>query len=185
MDMKKIISLILMIVMCLLLCACGTKMQPYGVTETTQPPPETVAEESNETRIEFPKPLPLVQHDNIRVELVDIFENDSVKGKNDVPHKFLSLKCSNTADYEISVTLRNLSIDGIPVGCIHYLSGPSLLPGESTTFFIYIHDGFYNGLDSLEELYSLKGSFYLWNLERDLSEEIPFSIEDFHLENLN
>ncbi len=179
--MKKVIALILAIAMCFALCACENNTQSYEVTATTQLPPETEAEESYETKIEFPESLTLVQHDNIRIELIAIFENDSVKGKNDVPHKFLSLKCSNTADYEISVTLRNLSIDGIPVGFIHYLSGPSLLPGESTTFYIYIHDGFYNGLDSLEELYKLKGRFYLWNLERDLSVEIPFSIEDFHL----
>ena len=176
--MKKIFSLILAFVMCLSLCACGKKTQSDGAT--TQRPSETAAEESNENKIAFPEPLLLAEYDHIRVELVAIFENDSVKGENNVPHKFLSLKCSNTADYEISVTLRNLSIDGVTVGCIYYMSEPSLLPGETTTFLIYIHDGFYNGLDSLEELYKLKGRFYLYSAG-NISEEIPFSIEDARL----
>ena len=180
MEMKKVISLILALVMCFALCACEKKTQSDGETATTQIPSETVAEESNENKIEFPEPLLLAEHDHIRVELVDIFENDSVKGENNVAHKFLSLKCSNTADYEISVTLRNLSIDGVTVGCIYYMSEPSLLPGETTTFFLYIHDGFYNGLDSLEELFKLKGRFYLYS-EGNISEEIPFSIEDARL----
>lgn len=178
--MKQIIPLVLALVMCLSLCACEKKTQSYGATETTQTPPKIVTEENNENKIEFPEPLLLAENDCIRIELVNFFEDDAVKGENKVPHKFLSLKCSNLADYEISVTLRNLSIDGVTVGCIYYMSGPDLLPGETTTFFIYIHDGFYNALDSLEILNKLKGRFYLYS-EGNLSEEIPFSIEDSRL----
>lgn len=193
--MKKVISLILVFVMCLSLCACGQsnactcdcaqcaqcekKTQSHDAVETTQVSSVTATEmENDKNQIVFPEPVLLAEDKIVRVELISFFEEDS-------PYKhigkYVTMKFTNKADYEIGVWLKNLAVDGNAVECSYPgAQKPTLLPGETTTYYLEILDTFKNALDSVEQLYTLKGRFEV--LERTGSNsyknsyEIPFSV---------
>lgn len=195
--MKKGISLVLVLVMCLSLCACGKsntctcdcpqcalceqKTQSNGVADGTQESSVTADEmENGKRKIVFPEPVLLAEDDKVRVELVSFFEEDSPDKH---VGKYISLKMTNKADYEIGIRLKNIAVDGSAVECSYpRAETPNLLAGETTTYYLEIMDSFKNTLDSLDSLYTLKGRFEVLrrtgNSTYKDAYEVPFSVED-------
>lgn len=189
--MKKIVSLVLVFVLCLSLCACGKSdgcscncAQCAQCEKKTHTHEEvlsaTMAEiEDGKRKIVFPEPLFLAEDQKIRVELIRFFEEDS-------PYKhigkYVTMKFTNKADYEIGVRLENLFVDGNAADYIYSGSAPNILPGETATYHFEIMDTFKNTLDSLDQLYTLKGRFKVMrrtgtNHYAD-AYEVPFSVEE-------
>lgn len=182
----------LVLAMCLSLCACGKsgtctcdcpqcalceqKTHSDGAAEAAS---GTAAETGeNGSKIVFPEPVLLAEDDKVRVELISFFEENS-------PYKhigkYVTLKFTSKADYEIGVRLENLAVDGSSVDSYSAEGSPNLLPGETTTYYFEILDPFKNALDTVDQLYTLKGRFKVMrrtgsNSYAD-SYEIPFSVE--------
>lgn len=194
--MKKTIALVLALAICLSLCACVKsdactcdcpqcaqceyKTHSHEEAVITGDPSAAEGEtEDGKRRIEFPEPVLLAEDDKVRIELMRFFEEDSA-----YKHvgKFIALKITNKADYEIGVRLENLAVDGNISDC-SYPGGnlPNLLAGETTTYQMEIMDNFQNTLDSLDLLYALKGRLEVMKRRNDGvytdSYELPFSVE--------
>ena len=193
--MKKIITAVLTLVMCLSLCACGKsdactcdcaqcadcekKTHAHETVNVIMDSIGTTEEQDNNgSKIVFPEPVLLAEDNKVRIELVSFIQEESPW--KDIG-KFVALKMTNNADYEVGVRLANLVVNNESADA-SYSAGdmPNILPGETTTYYIEIRDAFNNALDSLDQLYTLKGRFEV--LRRTGTNhyadayEIPFSI---------
>lgn len=195
--MKKIFSLVLALVMCLSLCACGQsdacscdcpqcaqcekKTHSHETVDVIMDSSETTVEQDNNgNKIVFPEPVLMAEDNKVRIELVGFIQEESPW--KDIG-KYVTLKFTNYADYEVGVWLENLAVNNESADA-SYRGGekPNILPGETTTYFIEIRDAFNNALDSLDQLYTLKGRFKVLRRAGTNSYadayEIPFSIPD-------
>lgn len=193
--MKKIISLVLVLAICLSFCACGKSdactcdcpqcalcEQKAHSHETVNVSMDalgtTVEQDHNGNKIVFPEPVLLAEDNKVRIELVSFVQEESPW--KDIG-KYVSLKFTNYADYEIGVRLENLAVNNESADA-SYRESPNILPGETTTYFIEIRDAFNHALDSLDQLYALKGRFEVLRRTGTNSYtnayEIPFSIPD-------
>ncbi len=193
--MKKRISLVLAVVICLVLCACGRsdtcscdcpqcaqcerKTHSHETVNAIMDSSETTVEQDNNgNKIVFPEPVLMVEDNKVRIELVSFIQEESPW--KDIG-KYVALKFTNYADYEVGVWLENLAVNNESADA-SYRGGekPNILPGETTTYFIEIRDAFNNALDSLDQLYTLKGRFKVLKRTGTNSYanayEIPFSI---------
>ena len=193
--MKKMISFVLILATCLSLCACGKdracscdcaqcalctqKTHSHEIVDTFSE--SSFLEEKAEAdkrKIQLPEPVLLAEDQKVRVELIGFFEEDS-------PYKhigkYVTMRFTCKADYEIGIRLVNIAVDGCAVDCSYpRAETPNLLPGETTTYHFEILDSFQNPLDSVDQLYTLKGRFKVsrrtgTNSYAD-AYEIPFSI---------
>lgn len=193
--MKKTVSLVLILAICLSLCACAKndvctcECAQCAQCEKKTHSHETVniitdsfgatAEQDKEgSKITFPEPVLLAEDNKVRIELVSFIQEASPW--KDIG-KYVTLKMTNHADYEVGVRLENLAVNNESAD-VSYSAGatPNILPGETTTYFIEIRDAFNNALDSLDQLYTLKGRFKVsrrtgTNSYAD-AYEIPFSV---------
>ena len=151
--MKKIISLVLAAMLCLPLCACGQKTQSNVSTNNTQ--------ENNEDKIVFPEPLLLVESDELKMELIGFNQNETTLKGDTFKRKYIALKIHNKASYEIMLKLENLAVNDEEVKCYYHQQSstqyPRILAGDPTTYYIEIRPIFENALNSMEDLYHLKG----------------------------
>lgn len=191
--MKRVISLVLVLILCFCLCSCGNsntctcdcpqcalcEQKEHSHEAVVESVPTVVQEKNGQKKIEFPEPVLLAEDQNIRVELVSFFEEDS-------PYKhlgkFVTMRYTNKADYEIGVRLENLAVEGNATDCAFYYSTPDLLPGETTSYYCEILDAFHNALESMDQLYTLKGRFKVMRRTGEstytAAYELPFSVED-------
>lgn len=193
--MKKGMSLVLALVMCLSLCACGQsdacncdcpqcaqcekKTHSHETVNVIMDSSETTVEQDNNgNKIVFPEPVLMAEDNTVRIELVSFIQEESPW--KDIG-KYVALEFTNYADYEVGVWLENLAVNNESADA-SYRGGekPNILPGETTTYFIEIRDAFNNALDSLDQLYTLKGRFKVLRRTGTNSYadayEIPFSI---------
>lgn len=189
--MKRGMSLVLALVLCLSLCACSKECDcgcayccgenVKNIIETSVLPSQEPEEGiTNPDRIEFSEPVLLAECEEISIELVAFFQEDT--DNNGVKDKYISLKFHNKADYEMDICLIHLSVDGEAVDCTyHNALTPKLLPGESLTYYFEIHSPLGNPLNSMDDLYQFKGRFQVNRCTgisyAEYGYEIPFSVE--------
>ena len=167
--MKKIISLVLVLAICLSLCACGKSdgcscdCEQCADCEKKQVSVESNSSDSaksNENKIVLPEPLCLVESGEVRVELVGFNQKDSTVKEVTPTKKYIALKIHNKASYEIMLKLENLAVNDEQVKCVYLESStqyPRILAGDTTTYHIEIKPAFEDALNSMEDLYQLKG----------------------------
>jgi len=158
--MKKIISLVLVLAICMSLCACGKsdacscdcaqcaqcEKKTHNAHESADlvQTPSASAEEDAGNRVVFPEPVLLAEDNTVRIELVSFFEEHSPY--QDIG-KYVEMTFTNKTDYEMRVRLENLAADGSAVTASYPEAQlPDLFPGETTTYFIEIRDHFQNAL---------------------------------------
>lgn len=150
--MKKALSLILVLTVCLTLGACGKSKVVNEAANT--------GDGKDGNKIVFPSPVLLVENEAVRVELVGFNQKDStVKGVT-TTKKYIALKIHNKASYEIMLKLENLAVNDEEVKCLYQGTNteyPRILAGDTTTYHIEISPIFDTALDSMEDLYELKG----------------------------
>lgn len=164
--MKKVIPLVLVFVMCLALCACGkSNVCTCDCPQCAQCEQKTHAhgtaeKEANENKIVFSKPVLLVDSEEVRIELVGFNQKDSTVKDVTTIKKYIALKIHNKASYEIMLKLENLAVNDEQVKCVYLESStqnPRILAGDTTTYHIEIKPAFEEALNSMEDLYQLKG----------------------------
>lgn len=103
--MKKALSVLLAIVMCLSLCACGTEKNEQPLQQTTGD-----STSYNPDCMEFENPLLLVNDSAIRAEVVNFFQEVSPGSGTTEKDKYITLKLENKTDRNMLVILEQLSV---------------------------------------------------------------------------
>ena len=165
-NVKKLMAIILTVAMCLSLCACGKSdactcdCQQCALCEQKAHSHETADKGADENNISFSNPVCLVDSEEVRIDLVGFNQKDSVIKDVTITKKYIALKIHNKASYEIMLKLENLAVRDEQVKCIYLESStqyPRILAGDTTTYYIEIKPAFEDALNSMEDLYHLKG----------------------------
>lgn len=191
--MRKTISLLLLIAMCLSLSACGKSdtcscdCQKCALCEKKNFSHDATETGDSGDKILFPEPLLLAETQDARVELVGFHQKDyTIKGVTST-RKYIALKICNKADYEIMLDLRNLAVNDEQVNCVYQepTQNPRVLAGDTTTYYIEIKPVFEDALSSMEDLYQLKGRIIVGKYTTmqgydgfSSPDKLPFSVLD-------
>jgi len=189
--MKKIISLVLILVMCLSLCACGKngacscdcaqcaqcekKTQATEIADTShmEDVPE-VTELSNDV-IEFETPIVVAEDQNIRVELVKFYQEytswtnagrpSSIKADSTTEgatlEKYVVFKFCNKTDHTLLTYMDDIYLGSDGAYNMNAHSSKDIAAGKNISREFIIQTGEKETLKSIEELYSLDGDFYV------------------------
>ena len=165
--MKKLLCLLLVLVLCLSLCACGNTTEKEAASEETPNmanPEQTTAEEEYKT-IEFEEPVVVWEDENIRVELICFFEELFYWPEGDpVIEKGATFRLVNKTDVEVMVRLLEAYVGMDAVQLVQSAGGETPAPQKAMTIN-YVFQKFVGSntapLESLEDLYQLDGYFYV------------------------
>jgi hypothetical protein len=192
MDMKKIISLVLVLAICLSLCACGkSDTCPYDCDQCaeyekqaqaaeTKVPADATSDsetvEQNDNVIEFETPIVVAEDENLRVELVKFYQEYRCWTEKGYPNnansttegatfeKFVVFKFCNKSDHTLSVRLSDIYLgsDGADYFPIDGSSSIETASGKNVLGSFLIRTGEKEALKSMDDLYSLDGDFYIY-----------------------
>ncbi len=181
--MKKWITLFLMLVLCLSLCACGGGGDTSSETTEQQSEPAEQQDESGNQEIVFEEPLVVVDNEKVTISVTRFFTEYFNEGTNDeFASSGFEVDVENHMEgYKIDVYPRNVSLSDQRV--IEFaVNGNSIVaPGKiATVRFTRLDD---KAFDDLNDLYELEGDFDLTVTDdnywyQDLGGEIPFSIPE-------
>lgn len=185
--MKKAISLILVSVICLSLCACGkTQESPEHI------PVDSVAEVSkqdNDHVIEFDPPIVVAEDEYIRVELLKFYQDFYIWDDFGSPikvsastegaelEKFVTLKFYNKCDHKLRLYMDDIYLGND--GASLYLMAAKVNPdaGKNVTASYLIRTGEKETLNSMEELYSFEGEFFITHEYEDGTPKNPHNLK--------
>ena len=200
--MKKIVSLVLVLVICLSLCACGNSdacncdcAQCAQCEKKAEDRADSVSEtaEQNENVIEFKTPIVVAEDQNLRVELVDFYQEYRL-WKQGYPYaadsttegatleKIVVFKFCNKTDHTLSVAMSDayLGNDGAKIFNVGSGYADDIAAGKNILKDFLILTAEEETLKSIEELYSLDGDFTVWHKGEDgvlrKNYELKFSI---------
>lgn len=185
--MKKRISLVLAVVMCLSLCACGQgddcacdcpqcaqcerKTQDTTIATTNDPKDVAGVVEQNNNVIKFETPIVVAENEYLRVELAKFYEEYRIwkKGypstadetaEGATLEKIVTFKFYNKTDHTLSISMSEayLGTEGANIFNIGS-SSEYVAAGKSILKDFLIQTGEKETLESMEELYSLDGNF--------------------------
>ena len=131
--MKKALSLILALVMCLSLCACGQASNPQG----TEPPKNNNS--NTETTTAEKKETIIVDNENYKITIVDrCLKKES--GNSDVEVPTLAMIIENKTSLDLEFIFKQVSINGFSVDVRHnpengISSWPVIVNAEKKTKF--------------------------------------------------
>ena len=193
--MKKILSLVLALVICLSLCACGKsdgcscdcaqcadcekKTQSAEIADASHTNDVPEAAEQNDNVIEFETPIVVAEDEYLRIEVTRFYqEYRSWKGSS--PNiadsategasleKFLVFKYCNKSSQPVIVQMDDMYL-GNDGASYYSVSSPSVEIAEGKNNFgtFLVRTGEKETLKSMEELYSLDGQFYVWSKDAD------------------
>lgn len=185
--MKRLIALLLSLVLCFSLCACGakdnsvTKKDENG-NETNETTDVALIDDDNAT-IEF-NDVVLIDDDNVTIELANFYSEDVNWSEGKQNEKCVTFKTTNKTNHEIVINPGKfyLNDEETFVSMIDGSMCPA--PGKSGKYSFYV--GYkdapgHKALESLDVLYDLEGSFDILNVYEDSkknnSYEAEFSIK--------
>lgn len=194
--MKKGMSLVLALVMCLSLSACGQsdacncdcaqcaqcekKTQNTVAVDADQVDNISEEAEQNENVIEFETPIVVAEDEYLRVEVVKFYE-EYRHWKQGYPHiadavtegatleKFVVFKLCNKTDHTLTTYLNDIYLgsDGAGFFDIDGASRIDTAAGKNVLRVFLIQTGSNEPLASMEELYSLDGDFSIFHKGED------------------
>lgn len=164
--MKKAISLLLALVICLSLCACGnnnvdSKVEGYAETEAE---PSNEATKNNDL-IEFEEPVLVWEDDNVKIELVSFYQELlNWYDKGPVLEKGITVRYYNKTNYGVIIQLQEayLGVDAVQI--MHTNGSESPAAGKATTYnymIQHITGSSTSALESMDDLYQLDGKFWV------------------------
>lgn len=194
--MKKIVSLVLVLAICLSLCACEkSDTCPYDcdqcaeyekqaqAAETAGPTNATCDAETveqNDNAIEFETPIVVAEDENLRVEVVKFYEeyrlwkkgypyNADAATEGATLEKLVVFKLCNKTDHTLTTYLNDtyLGSDGAAYFDIDGASRIDTAAGKNVLRTFLIQTGANTALGSMEELYSLDGDFSIFHKGED------------------
>lgn len=173
--MKKIIALLLAVILCMTLCACGGNKQSNDNNTTTS------STENNNEVIEFTDTV-IFEDDNVKLELVNFFTEEVNLSTGKEIEKCFTVKTTNKSNKKISITPNNFYLNDEKVLISMKNGGMNPDPGKSGKYSFcvsYISTTVHGtALDSLEELYDLEGRFELYFVGEGTKYDIDFSVKD-------
>ena len=200
--MKKIVSLVLVLVICLSLCACGNSdacncdcAQCAQCEKKAEDRADSVSEtaEQNENVIEFKTPIVVAEDENLRVELVEFYQeyrlwkqgypyaaDSTTKGA--TLEKIVVFKFCNKTDHTLRVAMSDayLGNDGANIFNVDSGHSDDVAAGKNILKDFLVMTDKEETLKSIKELYSLDGDFTVWHKGEDgvlrKNYELKFSI---------
>lgn len=193
--MKKGISLVLALVMCLSLCACGQSdacncdcAQCAQCEKKTQ---NTVAvdadhvdhiseeAEQNDNVIEFETPIVVAEDENLRVELVKFYQDYRTFDVHGYPsnakattegatlEKYVVFKFCNKTDHVLRIQLKEIYLGSDSAFSVYDYLSEEVAAGKNALREYIVQTGEKETVKSMEELYSLDGDFHVWHVGDD------------------
>lgn len=191
--MKKAISLILVFVMCLSLCACGQSnvctcdcpqcAQCEKKTENTEladaDPMNNASEDAtlNKNVIAFETPIVVAEDENMRVEAVKFYQDYRTLSVHGYPsnadattegatlEKYVVFNFCNKTDHGLRIQLDEIYLGSDSAFSATGYQSEEVAAGKNVLREYIIQTGGKETLQSLEELYSLDGDFYVWYVD--------------------
>lgn len=209
--MKRMIAGILALCICLSLCACGSSGCTCDCAQCAQCEKKTQAAETadishmeedsetaaqNNNEIAFDTSMIVAEDENLRVELVRFYQDYYLCKEPYQPRKveasaegasletLVVLKFYNKSDHEMAIRLNDVYLGENGANGYHEDGSGYLEPaaGKSVLGRFLIRSGEHKSLNSVEELYTLDGEFYVYHKFEDgvLRDqyEFPFSVPD-------
>lgn len=190
--MKKVMTLILVLVFCLSLCACGKSdactcdcaqcadcEKKTQITDATNADDASGAAEQNDNVIEFESPIVVAENEYVRIEVTRFYQeyrswNGSYPNNADSTvedatlEKFLVFKYCNKSDQALVVQMDDMYL-GSDGASYYSISSPSveIAEGKNNLGTFLVRTGEKETLKSMEELYFLDGQFYVWSRGED------------------
>lgn len=170
---KRILALLVALVVCFPLCACG------GGESASAPA------EDNKNEVVFEEGTVVMENANAKVELVKFYEEEDSEGN---VEKYVTFKVKNVGDVDFMFGLEDVYIgdEGVTDIMLDGNVGPA--PGKSMkfTYKIAVDDEDYTPIESLDLLYDLNGSMEVYTYTPDgeyldTEYEEDFSIADLGL----
>ena len=194
--MKKAISLILAVILCLGLCACAAGdactcdcaqcadcEKKTQIADVTHADNALSAADQNDNVIEFETPIVVAEDEYLRVELAEFYQDYVVWTDHGVPsskkadaategatlEKFVVFKLCNKSDHTLTTYLNDayLGSDGAAFFDIDGASRIDTASGKNVLRTFLVQTGANTALASMEELYSLDGDFSIFHKGED------------------
>ena len=193
--MKKIISLVLALVMCLSLCACGQsdacncdcaqcaqcekKTQNTIAVDADQVDNISEEAEQNDNVIEFETPIVVAEDENLRVELVKFYQdyrtfdvhgypsNADATAEGATLEKYVVFRFCNKSDHTLRLELKELYLGSDSAFSANAYISEKVAAGKNALREYIVQTGEKETVKSMEELYSLDGDFHVWHVGDD------------------
>lgn len=185
--MKRAISLVLVLIMCLTLCACGKTQESrennsvHSVSETN--------EQSDDNVIEFDSSIVVAEDEFIRVELLKFYQDYYIWDDFGTPikvsqstegarlEKFVTLKFYNKCDHKLRLYMDDIYLGND--GASLYLMAAKVNPdaGKNITASYLIRTGEKETLNSMEELHLFEGEFLITHEYGDGTQKNPHKLK--------
>lgn len=190
--MKKIVFLVLVLAICLSLCACGkSDTCPYDceqcaeyekqaqATETEDATSDVETVEQDDNVIKFETPIVVAEDENIRVELVKFYQdyrtfdvhgypsNANAATEGATLEKYVVFNYCNKTDHALRIELKEIYLGSDSAFSVYARISDNVAAGKKVLREHIIQTGEKETVKSMEELYSLDGDFYVWHVGDD------------------
>ena len=193
--MKKILSLVLALVICLSLCACGKsdgcscdcaqcadcekKTQSAEIADASHPNDVPEAAAQNDNVIEFETPIVVAEDNNLRVEVVKFFQDYRTFDVHGYPsnadaatagatlEKYVVFKFCNKTDHALRIELKEFYLGSDSAFSANAYISERVSAGKNALREYIVQTSEKETLKSMEELKSMDGDFYVWHVGDD------------------
>ena len=192
--MKKIVSLVLVLAICLSLCACGkSDTCPYDcdqcaeyekqaqAAETANPTSDAEVAAQDDNVIEFETPIVIAEDENLRVEVVKFYQDYVTWTTNGNPsskkadattegatfEKFVTFKFCNKTDHALRIELEEFYLGSDSAFSANAYISERVSAGKNALREYIVQTNEKETLKSMEELKSMDGDFYVWHVGDD------------------
>lgn len=193
--MKKILSLVLALVICLSLCACGKsdgcscdcaqcadcekKTQSAEIADASHPNDIPEAAAQNDNVIEFETPIVVAEDNNLRVEVVKFFQDYRTFDVHGYPsnadaatdgatlEKYVVFKFCNKTDHALRIELKEFYLGSDSAFSANAYISERVSAGKNALREYIVQTSEKETLKSMEELKSMDGDFYVWHVGDD------------------
>jgi len=187
--MKKIISLVLALALCLSLFACGASGETPQALETEEQVVSVENEVSEQDEdaeeyqtINFEEPILISNDDTVKIEMLAFYEEYYNWGDRDpAVEKGITFRFTNNTEDEVQINLYNAYLDGNSAWYMYADSTPCPAPGKATTNSLIFREVVGNQeapLASIDDLYRVEGEFQVINFSTGKMYEVSFSIPE-------
>lgn len=160
--MKKWIALLLALVMCLSLCACGGGGEKTTPAQADNGETADADQQDDTASIDFDE-IVVWENEEVTIALVQFYEKPYKWESGEEIEKIAVFKVTNHADHKVNISCVNEMYLDDESAYVNNLSGFTLVaPEKSGRFEFLIGNGTrenHTALDSIDDLYLLNGTF--------------------------
>ena len=193
--MKKIMALILVLAICLSLCACGKsnvctcdcaqcadcekKTQNTEIADSSHADGVSEEAEQNDNVIEFETPIVVAEDENLRVEVAKFYQeyrtfdvhgypsNADATAEGATLEKYVVFRFCNKSDHTLRLELKELYLGSDSAFSANAYISEKVAAGKNALREYIVQTGKKETVKSMEELYSLDGDFHVWHVGDD------------------